>query len=138
MIDSILARLLENETPFAIAGGAAELADVKDRPVNLPAVYVYISHEKSAPNEHVNILRQRTAFDVAVVIVTENLSRGDNGAARADIEALKSFVRGQLLGFLPAGASDPLEHVEGEIQQALNGVVWFEDVFTSAYYQEKR
>ncbi|MCZ7933524.1 hypothetical protein O9X90_14490 [Agrobacterium leguminum] len=138
MIDTIIARLLENDTPFAIAGGAAELADVKDRPVNLPAVYVYISHEKSAPNERINTLLQRTAFDVAIVIVTENLSQGDNAAARGDIEALKTFVRGQLLGFLPAGATDPMEHVEGEIQQALNGVVWFEDVFTSAYYQEKR
>ena len=42
MIESIITRLLENDTPFAIAGDAAELADVKDRPVNLPAVYVYI------------------------------------------------------------------------------------------------
>lgn len=138
MIKSILDRLMEPGTPFRICGGAAELADVTDRPTALPAIYVYVSHEASAPNDRINTILQRTAVDFAVVIVTGNLSGRNNASAAADLEGLKRYVRGQLLGFLPAGTKDPLEHVEGEMQQALAGTVWFEDVFTGAYYQEKK
>ncbi|MEH3093368.1 MAG: hypothetical protein PGN20_15335 [Agrobacterium cavarae] len=138
MMQSILDRLMEPGTPFAMCGNAGDLADVTDRPNTLPAVFVYMSREASEPNEQINIIRQRTAVDIAVVYVTENLSEDNNGAAAGDIEILKTFARNKLLGFLPTGFADPLEHVEGEMQQALAGAVWFEDVFTGAYYLEKR
>ncbi len=138
MMQSIIDRLMASGTPFAMGGGAGELADVTDRPNALPAVFVYVSREASAPNEHINIISQRTAVDFAIVIVTENLSQDNNAAAASDIESLKTYVRSQLLGFKPTGMTDLLEHVDGEMQQALGGVVWFEDVFTGAYYLEKR
>lgn len=137
MIDSIINRLQESGTPFRIAGGAGDLADVKTVPTAMPAVYVYVSHEASAPSERVNDILQRTAVDFSIVFATQNLSKTNNAAAAGDLEALKKYVRRKLLGFVPTGATDPLEHVEGELQQALDGVVWFEDVFTGAYYQEQ-
>jgi len=70
------------------------------------------------------------------VIVTSNLSQVNNAAAANDVEVLKAYVRSKLLGFMPEGAADPLEHVEGELQSAIGGTVWFEDVFTTAHYQE--
>ncbi|SEH22533.1 hypothetical protein [Rhizobium sp. NFR12] len=137
MIKSIIDRLQEAGTPFRIAGGAGELANVKDQPPNTPAVYVYIARERSAQSERINSIMQRTAADIGVVIVTTNLSQQKNAAAAGDIETLKTYVRAKLLGFMAEGASDPLEHVEGELQQALGGTVWFEDVFTNARYQEE-
>ncbi|MFD1330256.1 Gp37 family protein [Mycoplana ramosa] len=134
MIASILARLQQSGTPFRLAGSAAELADVKDRPAQTPAVYVYVAREKSAPNERVNGFLQRTEVDLGVVIVTSNLSGNNNAAASAELDQAKAYVRKQLLGFVPAGTEEPLEHVEGELQQALSGTVWFEDVFSTAYY----
>lgn len=136
MIASIIARLKEAGTPFRIVGGAADLADVKDHPPSLPAVYVYEARERSEQNERINGILQRTACDIAAVIVTGNLSKVNNAAAAGDLKSLKDHVRGKLLGFLPDGASDPLVHVEGELQQALGGTVWFEDVFATAHYQE--
>ncbi len=138
MIASIIARLMEPGTPFRIVGGAAELADVKDHPTALPAAYVYEARERSEQNERINSILQRTACDIAVVIVTGNLSKVNNAAAAGDLTSLKNHVREKLLGFLPDGASDPLEHVEGEMQQALGGTVWFEDVFATAHYQESQ
>ncbi len=137
MIASILTRLMEAGTPFRIFGGAGELADVKDRPVQTPAVYVYVSGENSGQNERIGGLLQRTEALISVLYVTTNLSQQNNAAATGDIEALKKYGRRKLLGFKPDGAADPLTHVEGEIQQALSGTVWFEDVFATAYYQTK-
>ena len=138
MIASIIARLKEAGTPFRIVGGAAELADVKDHPPALPAAYAYEARERSAETELINDVFQRTEVDISVVIVTGNLSKANNAAAADDLTNLKIFVRGQLLGFMPAGAENPLMHVEGELQQAVGGTVWFEDVFITAYYQESQ
>lgn len=137
MIASILARLMEPGTPFRIVGGAGELSDVKDRPAQTPAVYAYVSSDSSGANERIGGLLQRTEALISIVYVTTNLSQQNNAAATADVEVLKKYGRRKLLGFLPAGAADPLTHAEGEIQQALSGTVWFEDVFATAYYQTK-
>lgn len=138
MIASIIARLMEPGTPFRIVGGAAELADVKDHPPALPAAYTYEARDRSGEIERINDVFQRTEVDIAVVIVTGNLSKVNNAAAANDITSLKNYVRGKLLGFMPPGAENPLMHVEGEMQQALGGTVWFEDVFTTSYYQESQ
>lgn len=136
MIQSIIDRLMEPGTPFRMAGGASELAAVKDVPPATPAVYVYVSREVSSDSERIESVFQRTAVDIGVVMVTTNLAKANNAAATGDIEALKKFVRRQLLGFMPQGAADPLMHIEGELQQALSGTVWFEDVFATSHYQE--
>jgi hypothetical protein len=136
MIPLIIDRLMEPGTPFRISGGAGNLADVKDQPPALPAVYVYAAREQSHPNDRVGAVLQRMTTDIGVVIVTSNLSKVNNAAAAGDIEALKTYVRGKLIGFMPAGAADPIEHVEGELQQALGGTVWFEDVFTTSHFLE--
>ncbi len=138
MIQSIIDRLQEAGTPFRIAGGAGELANVKDQPPATPAFYAYIARERSAPSDRIGRTLQRSAADVAIVIVTSNLSKQNNAAAAGDIEALKTYVRNKLIGFMAEGATDPFEHVEGELQQALGGTVWFEDVFTNARYLEEQ
>lgn len=138
MIQSIINRIMEPGTPFRISGGATDLANVKDQPPQTPAVYVYIARERSAPSERLGSVFQRTGADIGVVLVTTNLSKPNNAAAADDIEVLKKYVRDQLLGFMAEGASDPLEHVEGELQQALAGTVWFEDIFTNAHYLQEQ
>ncbi|MGY5789055.1 phage tail terminator protein len=138
MIAAIVNRLLESGTPFRIAGGAGSLAAIKDRPLQMPAVYVYVAAERSKPNERaMGSILQRSEPDIGVVIVTENLSGVDDFEAAEDIENLKTYVRGKLIGFVPDGMDDPLEHVTGELQQAIAGTIWFEDVYTTARYLEE-
>lgn len=135
MIKSIIARLMDAGTPFRISGGASELAAVKDTPPQTPAVFVFSGADRSEKDLTTGRrVRQRTSVDISVVICTSNLSASHGAAAAEDIEELKTFVRGRVLGFKPEGALDPLQHVEGELQQALAGTVWFEDVFTTTYY----
>jgi hypothetical protein len=134
LIQSIINRLMGTGTPFRISGGASALAAVKDTPPQTPAVYVYSARELSEKSDKTGRVRQRTAVDIGVVIVASNLSGQNNAAAADEVEVLKAFVRGKLVGFLPDDALDPLQHVEGELQQALAGTVWFEDVFTTTHY----
>lgn len=137
MIQSILDRLMEAGTPFAICGGAAALADVKDAPLAFPAVYVFVSDERSSENQRVETVLQRTVTTIGVVVVTKNLSTINNAAAATDVDALRRYHRRKLLGFVPATAEEPMEHAGGELQQALAGTVWFEDAYTTAYYIEE-
>ncbi|WP_085025591.1 phage tail terminator protein [Ensifer aridi] len=139
MIRSIVDRLMEAGTPFRIAGGAGALANVKDRPLQVPAVYVYAATENSAPSERMTgPVLQRCAGDIGVVIITENLSGTDDFEAAEDIENLKTYVRGKLIGFMAEGAADPLQHVTGELQQAIAGTIWFEDVYSTAHYLQEQ
>ncbi|MCF1449991.1 hypothetical protein FS815_24685 [Agrobacterium vitis] len=136
IVFEVIDRLKQASTPFILVEGANELAQVVDRPTNTPVAYVFVSGEASEENQRATgPVFQRTSVDISVVIVTENAA-GAEDAAR-DIEALKAWVRGKLLGFTPTDA-DPLEHVTGKLQQAKDGMVWFEDVFGTAFYQEEQ
>lgn len=137
IIDDLIARLTIGGTPFAIIEGANGLAEVKDRPKATPAVYVYVKGDASGPNQRATgPVMQRTEVDIALMIITDNLT-GAIGVAR-DIETLKTWSRNRLLGFLPASAANRIEHLAGEIVQIKNNMVWFEDVFATAYYQKEQ
>ena len=137
IVDEIITRLKASGTPFTIVDGAAALSEVKDRPPQTPAAYVYISNEASKPTERATgRVLQRMETDVAVVIITDNVA----GALHVsgDIESLKGFVRGHLVGYAPTSALDPLEHVLGQVVQIKDGLVWFEDVYATATLLEEQ
>ncbi|MVA79875.1 hypothetical protein GOZ89_10660 [Agrobacterium vitis] len=136
IVFEVMDRLKQTGTPFVLVEGANELAQVTDRPTNTPAVYVFVSGEASGENQRITgPMLQRMSMDISVVIVTENAAGAENAAR--DIETLKAWVRGKLLGFTPTEA-EPLEHITGKLQQARDSMVWFEDVFGTAVYQEEK
>ena len=123
------------DTPFAMVQGAAQLAQVTDKPRAMPAAFVLAGREASGENPYgTGTIEQRMERDIAVVIVTADLSDAQGATAAGDIEALKAWVRGNLVGFLPSDAEEVTTHVNGEIVQASGGTVWFEDVFSSPTY----
>lgn len=139
VVSEIKARIEVDGTPFALIQGAAELASVVDRPDSTPAVFVLAAKEVSQTSPYgTGGFRQRSAIDIAVVIVTDNLSDDQGDAASREIEVLKAYVRSRLVGWQPDAAETPLEHVNGEIVQAAGGTVWFEDVFATETYLEEQ
>lgn len=135
MIAEIKARLLEAGTPFSIVEGANQLAQVEKRPPATPAAYVFISGEKSGANQRATSgILQKQAIALSVMLISENLGAAED--SQRDIEALKDFVRAKLLGFEVPDFT-PLEHIEGELVQAKDGTVWFEDVYGSTRYLEQ-
>lgn len=127
--------LLGAGTPFKLVRGAAQLASVKDRPDALPAAFVLVTREVTAENGRLTGgVLQRCERDVAVVIVCEDLSDIDGDAAADELEGLKTYVRGQLIGFKPTDMVDVITHVSGEVIEARAGCAWFEDTYSAPIY----
>ncbi|PKR90871.1 hypothetical protein CXZ10_05845 [Pleomorphomonas diazotrophica] len=138
MIAEIRQRLLVAGTPFALVEGAVALAQLTDRPPQLPASYVFMVREASEPNDRMNgPVMQRTACDIAVVIIFEQLAEPLGEPAADELETMLAWERAQLIGF--GGTTfEPLEHVSGELVQAKGGAVWWQDTYGTAYYQEEQ
>lgn len=140
------AELLAPGTPFKYVKGAAELSALgKGNPTAVPAAYVYVLREASDDNEHsTGDVQQRTERDIAVVYVTKNLSDAIGGAAVTDIEAIKKWSRGQLIGFVPQDVEDgdtsgePVTHVAGELTELRDGFVWYDDTFSAPFYLNQK
>lgn len=138
MIAEVQARLRVSGSPFRLVGGATALAQVKDRPTALPAAFVLPLQEASEPNSRLSgPVLQKTAADIGVVIICENVADPKGGTTNDVLTDLKKWVRKQLIGFEPVDGADPMEHVSGAIIKALSGAVWFQDIFGTAYYQEE-
>lgn len=138
-IAEIKLRLTEPGTPFTFAKGATALAQVKDRPdAVLPVAFVLTAKEMSAENSRATgPVLQRTERDIMIVIICEDLGDADGDAVTDQLEALKTYVRSKLLGFLPtdmAMAGEAITHVGGEVIEAASGCVWFADTFSAPIY----
>lgn len=136
MIAEIRAQLLVDGTPFALVEGAVALAQVKDRPTAMPAAFVIPLRDASSANQRATGgVLQATAADIGVVIIFENLGAPLGDPSVDELEALKNWVRAQLIGF-EIEDCDPIEHIEGELVKARSGVVWWQETFGTSILQE--
>lgn len=140
IVQDFIARLLAIEPPvFAIVEGAAAFASIDRTPNATPAAYVLVEAETSAPSMRINgPVLQASSADVAVIIVTDNVSDATGAAAAADIEELKRQTRQALIGFVPQSSQDgaPVQHVEAELLKARGGMVWQRELFATSSFLE--
>lgn len=138
LVSEIIERLKDGQTVFQTVAGAVEFSFLEKRRLASPGAYVLSAEEGSFENERMTgPVLQRLETDIAVVIVVDNLAGTHGEAAAGDIERLKAFVRGRLIGFEPPSGSDPMTHVSGELIKASGGAVWFEDRFSAPSYLEQ-
>lgn len=141
LVDDVITRLnLIDPLPFALIEGAAEFASIEGIPEALPAAYVFVKGDAAEENSRATgPVLQRCESDLAVVIVSSNLTDSTGSAAAGDIEALKAIARGALVGFVPAASrGDPLEYVSGQMLRFRSGTAWFELVFAATDYIEEQ
>lgn len=137
IVGEVITRLQAITPAFSVVAGAIELSAVKGRPNALPAAYAYVRGENAGPNQRMTgPVLQPLELDVAVVVITENLSDLPGDALGEDLEVLKARVRDALLGMVPTQALDgaPLEYVSAEVVKIGAGVVWCEMVFSASTY----
>ena len=88
MIASILDRLKTQCPAFRLFGRVADLAALEasqGAPRAVPAIYAFVAEEAAAENERVTgPLLQRNEIDVALLIITRNVSDPAGGAASGD------------------------------------------------------
>jgi hypothetical protein len=139
IVSEVIARLQSGADPkFRIVAGAAEFSMLTKVPPALPAAYVMTLREVSGENDRMTgPTLQRMESDIGIAIAAGNRSDARGAAAMEGIEELKAWVRGRLIGFVPECAADPFEHVTGELLDAGNGVVWWQDTFGTASYLEE-
>jgi hypothetical protein len=133
-IDPPLFRIVEGTAAFALLDG--------QRPDALPAAYVVTEREVSDDSDRdIGEVLQISHSDIAVIIVTDNVSDITGAAASAEIHtSLKPAVRGALIGHVPASAQggDPIYHLEANLLRAKNGVVWWRELFGATGYIEEQ
>jgi hypothetical protein len=142
-INTEIQQLLKDISPavFRLVDGAAAYAALGGEPKAMPAAYVVTEEEVSGENERMTgPVLQRTEADIAVIIVTRNVSDNSGGAAAEDIETLKEKVRGKIIGYVPTSSQDgePITHTSGNLLRMKSGVVWQRELFGGAYYQEEQ
>lgn len=141
LVSDVIARLQAiDPAVFAIVEGAIGFAALKGVPAALPAAYVFVKEEASAPSERMTgPVLQRVETDLAVLIVAGNVSDAHGAAAAGDLEALKAAVRGALVGYVPdATHGEPLQHVSGQLVQFKGGTAWHEDLYSAVTYLEEQ
>lgn len=139
LIDDVMARITAIEPqPFALIEGAADLAAIDGNPPAAPAAYAFIKEEAAEENTRATgPVLQRCENDIAVVIITSNVTDATGSAALSDVETLKLAVRSALVGFVPqSGVGEPVEYVGGRVLRFRSGYVWIELVFSVASYIE--
>lgn len=135
-IPEIKARLGTPGTPFTVVLGATSFAQIKDRPnATLPVAYVFVSEEATSENQRATgRIMQLSQRDVAVVYVLEHLADADGDDAADQLEDIKAYGRGGLIGFMPSDMVEPITHVRGSVLEAADGVVWYADIFSAPTY----
>ena len=123
------------DTPFRLVEGTVALAQLKDRPLGMPAAYVLPVSSASGENKRMNDVLQMTEEHVAVVIIFENLSAPLGDATTDELEILFKWVRDQLIGVILSPFYKAIEHVSGELVKARGGVVWWQETFSITHFQ---
>lgn len=140
-IDEIKSRLLVLPTLFTGVHGAASLAQVKDdgKPKGKPPVaFVLMAREAAADNERATgPVFQKLERDVVVLVYAEHLGDRHGGDVSDEVEGLKAFVRGRLVGWQTTDMDEPITFVGSEVVEARGGGVWFEETFAAPTYLEE-
>lgn len=134
MISEVIAHLKTAVPALVKVSGAADFAaagaDLKN---SLPAAYVLPLAEKADASPLADAVLQRVGSRFGVVVAVSNLRdpRGEN--AHGALEPLRQAVIAALLGWPPSDAHEPVEFAAGRILSFTDGVLWWQDEFTTAY-----
>lgn len=138
MITVIRDRLREQlvPDPLRMVEGAAEWAALKEPPPSArrPCAYVIPATLQPGPNILATGIRQKLTQTTAVLICTSNLRDVRGEAAIADIDALLLAVVGALLGWKPTDQDTPLLLGPGALRSAQEGLIVWQQLFTSDSY----
>ena len=117
---------------FKLFETAAAFAALQAPPAQLPAIFVLPIGSQASANTLATGMRQRVLETTGVVILSGNLRDPRGGAAAADIEELRAMVRGALVGWSPGAAWEPMQLGTGRLLDITEGVLAWQETFTSA------
>lgn len=135
MIDQVIERLKATVPALKVVGGSIEFqAAAESNPKATPAAFVYLHGESPSGSIAAGITQQQVAARIGVVLVVRNLSDTKGAAAGIDLQALRNLVKEQIYGWEPAPGHAPLLRGEGSLLLFRDGHVWWQDLYSTYYY----
>lgn len=136
MLAEIVARLDASVADLKTVQGAAEFAALRGEAPpreRQPAAYVLPLVDAAGRNDLVNAIRQNVVARFGVVLALGNLRDPHGATASVAIEGVRDAVRDALLGWAPTAEHDPVVYAGGRMVGLKDGVVWWQDDFTTAF-----
>jgi hypothetical protein len=134
MIDDVIAHLEASGAAFKQVGGAAQFQNAAEsNPRATPAAFVIPLEENPGVSAMGDLVIQRVAVTLGVILVVRNLSDSKGVAARQDMETLRQAVKAALLGWQPPGGYDPLERGRSGLLAFKDGHMWWQDIYLTSY-----
>ena len=135
MLAEIEDRLTASAPSLKFVQGAAEFAAIKANPPKnrQPGADVLPLRERAGANlVAVNATRQRNTVDFAVVLALGNFADRRGGTASKAMGAVRDEVKAALIGWQPTADMEQIEYSGGAIVDFRDGVVWWQDDFTTS------
>lgn len=130
----IAAHLAASVTSLAAVGDAADLAAIKRETMKYPSAYVVPLADKGGPNDlDTGLVEQRREPRIGVVMVVRNVRATKGATALSDVETLRQAIDDALLGWSPEAKYDPMLFASGKLLSMENGVMFWQDEYTTAY-----
>lgn len=135
MIAETIARLTAEVPGLKLVAGASQFqAAAEAAPTATPAAFVLLLGESPRANELANFVAQRVEVQIGVVYALRNVADPKGAAAGTDLETLRAAGQTALLGWQPTAAHDPLERGPGALLAFKEQVMWWQDIYTTAFY----
>ena len=138
-LDSVIDRLSDQCPSLNLVGGGAEYAIAMTSLTTFPAAFALPSREIAAPPAWASmVIEQRVAGEFGVAIAVRNLGDKTGKAAVGTLHPVRIEVRNALLNWQPPGDEvegpfDGCEFVGGEITAFANNILWWTDIFRTAF-----
>lgn len=134
MIDEVIARLESSVPLLKMTGGAAQFQTAAEtNPRATPAAFVIPLGEDPGASAMGDMVIQRVAASIGVILVVRNVSDIKGEAARQDMEALRAAVKASLLGWQPSSEYDPLVRGRSNLLLFKDMHMWWQDIYTTSY-----
>jgi hypothetical protein len=134
----VAAQIKSNVTGMAFVGDAADLASIKREAMKFPSAFVVPLAERGGANElSSGGVEQSRDPRIGVVYAVRNIKANKGAEALSDIELLRDAVDAVLFGWSPTTAHDPMLFANGKMLSMDNGVMFWQDEYTTSYLRRK-
>jgi hypothetical protein len=133
-LSSIVARISEEVSAYKLVGGAAEFVRAAEGLMSVPAAFVLPASETASENEFASqVVQQNVRVQFEVLLALRNLSDSGGASATDELLPLRHATRQALLNWVPEGAEEGCEFRSGQMLQFVNGTLWWQDRYSTAY-----
>lgn len=130
----IIDRIRDEVPALKLVGGAAQFERALGGLTALPAAFILPAAEAAEPSPFMDqLVQQQVGAEFSVLVAARNLADDEGAAAVEALEPVRVAIRAALLGWPPTDEHDSCEFRAGELVAFDNGVLWWQDRYSTAF-----